>query len=148
LFSHNCDYSGRRRKRSQKKEMFLAHNWQFRRKPIVKHLLLSIFIEKSDIARVDKVEERGIWKSNKQDRIAVGIWCTRKYALFEFTTEQGNNMKSNTALKGLVFAEKPNRPSTAPILSKRSKLLERLNEQREMVSCVRLQTNGTEVAII
>ncbi len=45
-------------------------------------------------------------------------------------------MKSNTALKGLVFAEKPNRTSTAPILSKRSKLLERLNEQREMVSCM------------
>ena len=45
-------------------------------------------------------------------------------------------MKSSTALKGLVFAEKPNRTSTAPILSKRSKLLERLNEQREMVSCM------------
>ena len=45
-------------------------------------------------------------------------------------------MKSSTALKGLVFAEKPNRPSTAPIQSKRSKLLERLNEQREMVSCM------------
>ncbi len=45
-------------------------------------------------------------------------------------------MKSNTALNGLVFAEKPNRPSESPLLSKRSRLLERLTEQREMASCL------------